>query len=722
MQLLKLEVKNWVHHRQRTCEFSRGLVAILGENGSGKSSLFGAIRWLLTGENPNYGVKTDNISQYAKDEEPSFARLEFEHNGHIACVTRHLRPEKEPAVLAIDGKDVAYGEKGVTAGIEKLLGVDAKFISRFIIVGQTDIFSFIDDSQTDTDKFFQRLFNTAKADKCQDAIGKVLAKISVPEVLKSSSQLFTEQQELAEQIENLDNEIQDLPTLETFLMLQTNHQEIVKQWDRRESAAQELQKLDQQAEQHTKDIERYKGNIEEYEKDMAAFSAATSGKAESHREAKIALGHWANYKKIATVKSSIRAQRAEISDEREKNPKPAPVAGPSAEDWRRNAEAIKTQIKDVNRFVATFAADGVAECPTCHTPSADLAAKLEEQKLLLPKLKEQLADIQLAEEAAAKTEKLLSQWELLQANLAAREKQLDGYERDLTVVTPPAMTEEELQQAVSDFEDFEAAQKELQPVMQHTREQIATLTGSLAAIKDRQRQLAEDIKEVKVTQADAHLAKTRLTVLSEQCGHRQTLEQKRAQLLFDEQRLQEQYDLAVKHEAEAVKLRQWTTVAEQAREALKNAPRLVAQRNLQKLETAVNELLQIFGVNFQVKVADDGSPTFIAEFYDGRRQVAQRLSIGQKTVLALAFRVAVNAMFAEEIGLLALDEPTASLDQPRIQALAPVLEKLRDLSTAKGLQCLLVTHASSLSHLFESTIELEPPELRNVRPAGRDNN
>ena len=75
-------------------------------------------------------------------------------------------------------------------------------------------------------------------------------------------------------------------------------------------------------------------------------------------------------------------------------------------------------------------------------------------------------------------------------------------------------------------------------------------------------------------------------------------------------------------------------------------------------------------------------------------------------------------MFAEEIGLLALDEPTASLDQPRIQALAPVLDKLRELSTAKGLQCLLVTHAASLSNLFESAIELEPPELRHVNTDG----
>ena len=232
---------------------------------------------------------------------------------------------------------------------------------------------------------------------------------------------------------------------------------------------------------------------------------------------------------------------------------------------------------------------------------------------------------------------------------------------------------------------------------------------------DRRKQLEDDISNIAVTQSDAHLAQTRLNKLQEQLRQRTELADQRTQILFEKRRVEEQYNSVKEQEQVAAKLRRWTGVAEIAREALKNAPRMVAQRNLQRLESAINELLQIFRVNFVVKVATDGTPTFIAEFFDGRKQVAQRLSVGQKTVLALAFRVAVNAMFAEEIGLLALDEPTASLDQPRIQALAPVLEKLRELSTAKGLQCLLVTHATNLSHLFESAIELEAPELRHVQ-------
>jgi len=718
MQLLKLEVRNWVHHRQRTCEFTRGLVAILGENGSGKSSLFGAIRWLLTGENPNFGVKADNISQYAKEGEPSYATLEFEHNGHIAVVTRYLLPEKEQSILTVDGKEVARGDKAVTAGVEKLLGVDAKFISRFIIVSQTEIFSFIDDNQTDTDKFFQRLFNTSKADKCQDVIGKGLLKLNVPEIVKSSSQILLEQAEITKQIDDLTDQIKKLPSLDAFLQVQERDQKLIQQWEAREKAGAELQRLTQQATEYEREIEESEETCRQYEKDLDAFSAAINGKEANHREAKIALGHWENYKNIAKVKTKIQSQRDEIAEERARNPEPPTPSGQSAADWQRNVEAVQRQIKDAERFVAMFTEAGVVECPTCHTPSSQLASQVSEQQAQIPKLREQLSELQTAVANAAAAEKLRSQWETLNEKLTARERHLDDSERDLTIVKPPESTEEELQQAVSDYEDFEAAQNELAPLMQKTREHIAKLNGAVTAVRERMEKLAEDIKAITTTEADAHLATARLTELRTQCSNRQVLERQKIELTADHRRLQEQYEAAVKQESDAVKLRKWSTLAEQAREALKNAPRIVAQRNLQRLETAINELLQIFSVNFQVRVAGDGAPNFIAEFYDGRRQPAQRLSIGQKTVLALAFRVAVNAMFAEEIGLLALDEPTASLDQPRIQALAPVLEKLRDLSTAKGLQCLLVTHASSLSHLFESTIELEPPELRNVRTAG----
>jgi exonuclease SbcC len=714
MQLLRLEVKNWVHHRHRVCEFTRGLVAILGENGSGKSSLFGAIRWLLTGENPNFGVKADNISQYAKDGEPAYATLEFEHNGHIAVVTRHLLPEKEQATLVVDGKEAGRGDKSVTAGIEKLLGVDAKFISRFIIVSQTEIFSFIDDNQTDTDKFFQRLFNTVKADKCQDAIGKTLTKLSIPEIVQPSAQILKEREGVEEQAAKLAEQISKLPAADDVLSRMKADQAVIQQWEAREKAVASLALLTEQLGRQQLMLDGAEELCQQYDDDLTALTSAANGQEASHAAARVALGHWENYKKLTAYRDKIQQQRDAIAAQRQANPQPPAPTGQTAEELRRDAETTRQQIKAAERFIAMFDENGEAECPTCHTPSSQLVSQVAEHKKLVASLTATLTNLQEQAQQAAAVELAYQKWCALDEKLRAQEKQLDTSTQDLKLVTPPASSEEELQKAVVDYEEFQRVKKEIEPLAQKAREDKAKLSGALTAMRDSVQQLEGEIADNKTTQADAHLAQLQLNGLQEQLRTRSALVEQRSQFLFEARRLTEQYDLVTAQEASAVKLRRWSALAETARDALKNAPRLVAQRNLQRLESAINELLQIFKVNFAVKVATDGTPTFIAEFYDGRRQVAQRLSVGQKTVLALAFRVAVNAMFAEEIGLLALDEPTASLDAPRIQALAPVLEKLRDLSTAKGLQCLLVTHAVNLSHLFESAIELEAPELRHV--------
>jgi len=713
MQLLRLEVKNWVHHRYRVCEFTRGLVAILGENGSGKSSLFGAIRWLLTGENPNYGVKSDNVSQYAKEGEPSYAILEFEHNGHMAVVTRHLLPEKEQSILTVDGKEAGRGDKSVTAGIEKLLGVDSKFISRFIIVGQTDIFSFIDDNQTDTDKFFQRLFNTAKADKCQDVIGKALAKISIPEVVQTPGVLQAQLEQLHFDASKLAAQIAKLPTLDDFLASMQADQVTIRQWEEREKAGQELAKLAQQEADAQTQLDAAAAAGKQYEDDLTALTDAANGQEETYAAARTALGHWESYKRVAKSRETIQETRQAVETARARDPEPDKPGPLSSVDLAKEASSREKRIREIKEFIRMFDEHGVAECPTCHTPSTRLTEQVTAHKAELTKLVKEVEGLTMAWHGELKIENFWKDWENREKDRLKHEQKLDAAEQSLQAIPAPASTEDELQQTVGDYEQFQQVKQEIMPLAQQARETKAKLAGMLSGMRDRRAQLEESINAAVVTQADAHLAQTNLQHRQQLLKTRNELSEQRTQLLFEMKRVEEQRDLAQQQEQTAAQLRKWSGLAESAREALKNAPRLVAQRNLQRLESAINELLQIFCVNFVVKVATDGSPTFIAEFFDGRRQVAQRLSIGQKTVLALAFRVAVNAMFAEEIGLLALDEPTASLDQPRIQALAPVLEKLRDLSTAKGLQCLLVTHASNLSHLFESTIQLEAPEMRH---------
>jgi exonuclease SbcC len=627
MQLLRLEVQNWVHHRNQTCEFTRGLVAILGENGSGKSSLFGAIRWLLTGENPNYGVKADNISQYAKPGEPSFARLEFEHNGHLAVVTRHLLPDKEPSTMLVDGNEVARGDKAVTAAVEKLLGVDAKFISRFIIVGQTDIFSFIDDSQTETDKFFQRLFNTAKADKCQDAIGKSLSKLSIPEVMEPSSQLSKRHGELLRARDRLSASVDLLPTFESFLASQKADQDTINEWAKREQAAKELALLDTQEKQYQTQLAPLEESVATYASDLAALDSAVNGQDSAYADARTALAHWENYKRIAAAQESFAKDKEVIENERANDRAPPQVFKNDVMAAESAYQFAKREHDRATNLVSTFDEAGVTECPTCHTSTDNIADYLAQTRSEIPQLVKEMEQaaqrrVEVAEQCAA-----YEQWEQREKTRETRLQQLADAAAKLSDVPPPENTEDELKQTVNEYEEFRKVRQEIAPLAQQAKEQKAKLEGALAGLTSRREELQNIIADIKVTQADEFLARTRLEQLQEKFAERQKMEQRLAELEFEGRQLYALYEAARDAEQSAVLLREWTGVAEQAREALKNAPRLVAQRNLQRLESAINEILQIFGVNFSVKVAADGTLTFLAEFFDGRRQVAQRLSV-----------------------------------------------------------------------------------------------
>ena len=137
-------------------------------------------------------------------------------------------------------------------------------------------------------------------------------------------------------------------------------------------------------------------------------------------------------------------------------------------------------------------------------------------------------------------------------------------------------------------------------------------------------------------------------------------------------------------------------------------PKVVAHNYLEILSDDTNELLESFDADFRVGLGEglNFSATFLRGPYAGAVSPAQRLSEGQKVLLALAFRVAVNSLFAGTAGLLCLDEPTESLDERNLACLEVAIGKMRDLSESRGLQCLLVTHEPSFEVLFDGVLRL----------------
>jgi DNA repair exonuclease SbcCD ATPase subunit len=135
-----------------------------------------------------------------------------------------------------------------------------------------------------------------------------------------------------------------------------------------------------------------------------------------------------------------------------------------------------------------------------------------------------------------------------------------------------------------------------------------------------------------------------------------------------------------------------------------NLPKVVAQYYLEIMQEEINKLLIRFDCPFIVLT--DDTLSFEVQFKDRRKMPAARLSGGEKVLLAIAFRVVVNDVFARDLGLLCLDEPTAGLDDGNLSCLKIAIERLKELSSSRGLQLIMITHEKDLSYLFDHKIEL----------------
>jgi DNA repair protein RAD50 len=153
-------------------------------------------------------------------------------------------------------------------------------------------------------------------------------------------------------------------------------------------------------------------------------------------------------------------------------------------------------------------------------------------------------------------------------------------------------------------------------------------------------------------------------------------------------------------------VKKWATLCEKTRQVLhvNGLPTLMMREYASRLNVRIQHYLQVWEAPFKVYL--DDALNFIAEFRDGTKMLAARLSGGQKIVASTSFRLAMSDTFARNVGLLVLDEPTNHLDKDNIIHLQQLLVKLKSLSGSTGRQIIIVTHEESLTGFFDHTIRL----------------
>lgn len=821
MRLLQLELINWCQFERFVCEFHPGMTAIIGQNGSGKSNILGGIGWLLTGENPNKGVKELNIRQAADPTSAAYGRLAFEHLGHTYVVTRHLRPTRSRATLTVDGQQVALGDQAVTLAIAEHLQLSIKVITRFVIVAQADIYGFLESTDAQLDQFFQKLFDTGAATDCVKVIGSTTSRIQIPQLAPEDSSAVIGSAILhgEERIRGLQAMLQQSGGPADPAAEQRDHSTI--------TAAQNRDTLNQQytaahmaMSTTANELANKEAELLQLQQDRDTLQQAVTERTPNADQARAALQSWATYQSLLSQRQQVETAitLAEQDAARRVQPTP-PVNCITAADLnaaRTRLTGLQHQIGSFRTstkgysperlahceaevtgrqppvqpvdyadgvaqmqlvrdkaqaeaaitrdeiFVTSFNSGHVTECPTCRTvpEHSRLAAavvqagqvlisnralvqtinhRLQESRKYeqdkgdydkwhaacvhaLDMLRLQQADFAILTQKEAEATELAalidasatfntdnSAYAAWTAQYAPYIQGLYTQRQQLSQMPQQAAVDQaQLQAVVADLDTYRTALDGLTPAidsLQTRISQLRTTHGVQAGrLQGLDQQLATLPTPEAVLQAQQRVA-ARQQAITERTQAMLALQSAQTQLERDRQ----QWATSQAKEREIAILSAWLLRLEQMRAILTAAPRFVAQHNLQLLKHDTDSTLDVFDSRFHV-TADEGL-RFTAGFQDGRAQPADRLSGGQKVALALAFRVAVNSMFATRVGLLGLDEPTAYLDKQRVRALAPVITRLRELTASRGLQCLIVTHEEELAPLFDATIRVGLPTV-----------
>ena len=712
----QLQLTNFCQHQDLTLSFHPRMTAIIGANGTGKSNIFSAISGAVTNTWVNAGKKEENISQFANEEDPSRIELHLlDRRGGRARVVRSLRGSRSSLVFGAEDK--ITGDARITEELMEFLGITDKMFLDYIVVRQGEIAGIFSETAAERAKAFQRLFGTTRAEQIYKFLGESV--MEVPDLTLAIDENSLQLTEAQENITTIEGELKRLPPFDKAT--DQGDRMIVEKWAKKKDLVQRGVRAEIE-------VNRIQGDLEDIEKRVAQLSGqdrelrqALQGEQEKAEEARVVLSQWSHFKAYIQTKGKLERDLEGLLSEAEFESNALPVEPPDLLDGAglnaamEKAEAMAVRVHRGREFVQKFNPDtGVAKCPTCYTPTTNLRENYDRALEALPGIQEEHDRVVRQIHATNDYCNRFRQWGTWNHGHQLRLTQCQSQLKDLQELQPPTDDEEALQKSITTYHTADEAAQEVRKGLEQAQQLLSAQQGRLEVQGKALQDARTEAAQIEVTRDKAGEAACRIEDRLQTNEERARLEGAMVEAQKAATHSAATVDRLRAQQEQGERQRAFNDLVGTVRGAFHRdrTPRRVAQGYLQLLTApksagsmlSINDMLTTFEADFRVEATQDLS--FTAHFDDGRVQPANRLSGGQKVVLALAFRVAVNSLFVENLGLLCLDEPTEYLDEHNLGCLKLAFERLRSLSESRGLQVIVITHETELAHLFDRVIEL----------------
>jgi len=744
MKLIRLELSNYRQHRKLSVDFAGPIIGLCGRNGSGKSHLLGALSFCLCGK-----AEGSRGNMVTWGESKGYAKLTVLHHGDTYRIKRNAH--NSSATLTINDGEPVKGASKVNAEIESRLGVTDKLCRQAIFVRQNTIDAILFERPSDRMTSWLQLCGLGHTDTIHKTMGAVLGQLPdltdwVPLLDQAKLYHSSAQSQVADARQALataEAAAEALPKVAYSIPLIDEASRLVAAWS---SANAERTNVGQAREaQVRKSAER--ARLVAANPRLAEVLVVLPQEIQQAQARLTELGGLIPqqqtlgraHERLTAARTELEAYLASNGDEQ--NLKQQETEGVSSlEQWQAATAKLLSDLQ-MNTALqsALSSADGSTQtCPLCTSDldGKDTAGLLEMVTARVTELQEGVTQSRAAQnqwsQLVARTRETLGQLARLTTEVGALAEGASAGTFDPAAMAKMvaeqglltrqvAAMQEDLQQkraVESTIREIDAAGSTAEELVAGSQSRLDQATKLLTSFYEsvdtsvfptvREESPAADLQAARseAQLADQALRQAAQTVTASQTQLDQALAreasaQEGITKLVDQRAAQVDYEAALKELRSA---RDWFHAS--------NGPKEVISFMLDQVTGTVNSFLGSFGAAF--KVVPDYETMGYRYYYLDERVTsedypkADELSGGERVVLATAFRLAAYCMFADDVGLLSLDEPTVFLDSQHIAQFSGLIQRIREIAQELDLQVLMATHEQGVLGSVDSIIELSP--------------
>lgn len=180
MIIESVELRNFRSHSHTVIDFGRGTNVLVGENGSGKTSVLEAIAYAIFRAKPQ-GVNLEQLVRSGSEEMNVAVDFTLMNRSYRVIRSRSRKKAGKTALYRLESggqKLLALGDEQVNARIEELLGIGGDVFLNAMYARQGEIDSLLNSIPSERKKLMGRLIGTSEMEEVHRAMGDVVRHFS----------------------------------------------------------------------------------------------------------------------------------------------------------------------------------------------------------------------------------------------------------------------------------------------------------------------------------------------------------------------------------------------------------------------------------------------------------------------------------------------------------------------------------------------------------------